>query len=69
MVEQFKQDISQVGRILASFPGSRAHKSLGTRLVGYKCFVSPVAKQTTSNMVVALCDVVQMCFVGFLIQI
>jgi len=31
--------------------------------------VSPVAKQMTSNMVVAMRDVVQMCFVGFSIQI
>ena len=34
-----------------------------------KCFVSPVARQMTSNMVVAMRDVVQMCFVGFSIQI
>ena len=31
----------------------------------YKCFVSPVAKQTMSNMAVAVRDIMQMCFVGF----
>ena len=37
--------------------------------MGCKCFVSLVAKQMTSNTVVAMCDVMQMCFVGFSIQI
>ena len=30
-----------------------------------KCFVSLVAKQMTYNMVVAMCIIRQMCFVGF----
>ena len=37
--------------------------------VGVECFLSPVVKQMMSNTVVAMCDVVQMCFVGFSIQI
>ena len=35
---------------------------------GYKCFVLPVAKQMMSNTVVAKRDVMQMCFVGFSVQ-
>ena len=31
----------------------------------YKCFVLLVAKQTMSNMAVAVHDVMQMCFLGF----
>ena len=33
------------------------------------CFVSMVAKQMMSNTIVGIRDIVQMCFVGFSIQI
>ena len=43
--------------------------ALGRYVAWYKCFVSPVAKQMTSNTVVAKRDVMQMCLAGFSIQI
>ena len=40
-----------------------------TRYILNRCFVSTVAKQMMSNMEVATCDIMQMCFFGFSIQI
>ena len=38
-------------------------KLIHPEYAGYKCFVSLVAKQITSNTVVAMCDIMQMYFV------
>ena len=37
--------------------------TLDTSMI-YKCFVSLVAKQTMSNMAVAMCDVMQVCLLA-----
>ena len=47
-VEQFKPDISQIGVVQ----------------VLCRCFMCPVAKQMTSNTVVAMRDIMQICFIG-----
>ena len=39
-------------------------KLIHPEYVGYKCFVSLVAKQIASNTVVAMRDIMQMCFVA-----
>jgi len=42
---------------------------LVTSQVGVGCVLSPVAKEMMSNTFVAIHDIVQVCSVGFLIQI
>ena len=42
---------------------------LDTSQIDMMCFVSTVAKQMMSNTIVAIYDIVQMCYVGFSIQI